>query len=232
MPTSTHLFDAWAPVYDTQPNPLLHLEDRTLPPLLPPLPHTRILDVGCGTGRWLRRFEHQHPASLTGIDPSPAMLRHARARLAPTTHLQQGEASALPGQPASTHLILASFVLSYLADLDTFARECARILRPHAHLLLTDMHPVTAQARRWTRSFRTPDPHSPGTHLEITPHTRSLPTILETFQQHRFHIAALLEPAFALPERPLFAATGKLANFDSLQHLPALYLLKLQLGTP
>ena len=139
MTASALLFDRWASVYDSQPNPLLLLEERTLPALLPPIPGASVLDVGCGTGRWLKLLERRNPASLTGTDPSPAMLARARAKLDATTLLQPGDASNLPAASATLDLVLASFVLSYLPDLTTFARESLRVLRPGGHLQVSDM---------------------------------------------------------------------------------------------
>jgi ubiquinone/menaquinone biosynthesis C-methylase UbiE len=70
-------FDRWAEVYDEQANPLTALEERILLGLLPPLQGRDVLDVGCGTGRWLNRVAISEPRSLTGVDPSAAMLERA-----------------------------------------------------------------------------------------------------------------------------------------------------------
>ncbi len=68
------VFDTWAEVYDTQPNPLLSLEQRVLGPMLPDVRGLDVLDAGCGTGRWLHQFVDLSPRSLLGVDISPAML--------------------------------------------------------------------------------------------------------------------------------------------------------------
>ena len=187
----SRVFDLWAQVYDTQSNPLLMLEERSITPLLPHLNGGDLLDVGCGTGRWLTKLEALNPASLTGTDRSMSMLERARAKTHPTTKLEPSDCSTLPGKDASKSFILASFVLSYLNDLHGFASECARVLRPEGWVLISDMHPVTAAQRDWTRSFRVG-----GEKYEITDHSRSLDEVVAAFQSCGFELRVLIEPSF------------------------------------
>jgi cytosine/adenosine deaminase-related metal-dependent hydrolase/ubiquinone/menaquinone biosynthesis C-methylase UbiE len=221
--SSVDIFDRWAEVYDHQANPLLGLEERTLPTLLPSITGSDVLDAGCGTGRWLKRFEALAPNSLTGTDCSAAMLERARQKVSPSTTLHLGYASSLPGGNNSSDLIIASFVLSYIDDLVAFAKECARILRPGGHLLLCDMHPNTAALRGWTRTFQAGD-----TKLSLPAVRRFLPLILSTFAQSGFRLIQLTEPCFGEPERQLFTEAGKLSDYTNLADMPAIYLLKLQ----
>jgi cytosine/adenosine deaminase-related metal-dependent hydrolase/ubiquinone/menaquinone biosynthesis C-methylase UbiE len=223
----SRVFDLWAQVYDTQSNPLLKLEERSAMPLLPPLSGGDVLDVGCGTGRWLTKLETLNPASLIGTDCSTTMLERARAKVYPSTKLEHRECSTLPGENASKNFVLASFVLSYLSDLHGFANECVRILRPDGWVLISDMHPATATRRSWTRSFRVE-----GEKVEIAVHSRSLNEIVSTFHHYGFELRVLMEPPFAAPERPIFEESGKLAEFDELAGAPAIYILKLQKRAP
>jgi cytosine/adenosine deaminase-related metal-dependent hydrolase/ubiquinone/menaquinone biosynthesis C-methylase UbiE len=220
-PTAS-LFDLWAEVYDTQPNPLLQLEERTLPALLPTIRDADVMDVGCGTGRWLTRLEAEGPRSLAGCDPSTAMLERARAKLSSATVLYQSNATPLPGADGSLDLILASFVLSYIDDLPAFARDCARVLRPGGSLVVTDMHPRTAAERNWTRSFGTG-----AETIQLPAHARSLDEITATFALQGLMISTLAEPAFGEPERHTFERKNKLNAYLGLAGVPAIYLLKL-----
>ncbi|MCU1322816.1 MAG: putative methyltransferase [Acidobacteriaceae bacterium] len=219
-------FDLWAEVYDTQINPLLHLEERHLSALLPSVQGSDILDVGTGTGRWLLHLELLAPKSLTGTDPSAIMLEHARNKVAPTTVLHRACAATLPGNQSSQDLILASFVLSYVDDLQTFAAECSRLLRPGGHVLLSDMHPVTAAERGWTRSFK-----SNAHHVALSPKSHSIPDIIAIFQQQGLDLEILIEPSFDEPERSIFESSAKQSDYDSLQKVPAIYVLRFR-STP
>jgi cytosine/adenosine deaminase-related metal-dependent hydrolase/ubiquinone/menaquinone biosynthesis C-methylase UbiE len=218
------IFNRWAQVYDAQCNPLLLLEERKAAPLLPFLRGGNVLDVGCGTGRWLTHMEALHPASLMGIDCSRVMLKQARKKILPTTKLEHGHSSALPGEDAWYNLVTASFLLSYVKDLQAFAFECARVVRPGGWLLLSDMHPVTAAERNWNRSF-----HVDGTTVDIAAHSRSLPEIITAFERNGFAVRVFIEPAFEEPERLIFEHAGKLAEYEELAGIPAIYILKLQM---
>ena len=226
-PSMESVFDRWAAVYDEQPNPLLALEERYLTPLLPALAGLDVLDAGCGTGRWLHRCNAQHPASLTGTDISTAMLAHARAKLGDLARLHHVQEGNLPVANASTDVILSSFVLSYVTDIGAFAKECARITRAGATVLLSDMHPETAAVRQWKRGFRMQDEH-----VEVAAQHWPLRTILAAFRQFGFEPLTVLEPCLGATERGFFEAEGKLAEFEDLTTAPAIYILKLQKVTP
>ncbi len=219
----SRLFDRWAAVYDTAVNPLLMLEEQTLPPLLPPIMGLNVLDVGCGTGRWLSRLTALRPASLIGTDSSAAMLLRAREKTSPTTDLLLRDAHTLPVADTSQDLLVSSFVLSYLEDLSSFASECARVLKSGGLLLLSDMHPETACQRGWNRSFATD-----GTTYRIAVRPRQLSQIIDDFSHAGFHVDALQTPSFALEQRSVFEQAGRLQDFIDLVDIPAIYLLKLR----
>ncbi len=100
----------------------------------------RILEVGCGTGRWLESL--QAPGRwLAGLDPSRGMLFQARARL-PRVPLIQAVAEAPPLAPASFDLIFLVNVLHHLTDPARFFRAARRMLAPGGALALVgaDIH--------------------------------------------------------------------------------------------
>src|ERR1700746_2734958 len=136
--SSSDLFNIWVQVYDEQPNPLLALEQRFLSRMLPDIAGLDVLDVGCGTGRWLQLLASQRPVSLVGVDTSPEMLQRASAKLGTKSTLHLGSCTALPVPSAIADLILASFVLSYLDSIEALAHELHRVARPGANIFLTD----------------------------------------------------------------------------------------------
>jgi cytosine/adenosine deaminase-related metal-dependent hydrolase/ubiquinone/menaquinone biosynthesis C-methylase UbiE len=219
-------FDAWAEVYDTQPNPLLALEERVLGPMMPDVRGLDVLDAGCGTGRWLRQFAGRSPRSLIGVDISPAMLLLAGIKLGHDFDLRLGSCTDLPVGDTASDMVLASFVASYIDNLETFVREIDRVARPGASIFLTDMHPETESSRGWKRSFTVK-----GAETQIKTGGWGLLQIMQAFQARGFKLVSLTEPVFGLEERQIFEECGKLELYDATEGLAAIYLLQFRKPT-
>ena len=100
--------------YDDEPNPMLLLEQRFVERLLPPVARRNVVDLGCGTGRWLARLAPLKPASLTGIDISPEMLTQAGRKLDSQANLVLADCTSLLFHRSSDALILCSFLIIFL----------------------------------------------------------------------------------------------------------------------
>ena len=220
-------FSAWADVYDAQKNPLLMLEERYLLRLLPEIQDRDVLDVGCGTGRWLAHLSRSTPRSLHGVDLSPQMLSKADMKRIPNAQLSIASCTDLPVPDASIDVLLASFVLSYVDDLSCVAREFARIARPGCDFFLSDMHPKTAANLHWKRSF-----HNGVEEFQLPAIHKKIPEIVAAFLDAGLVVRAILEPPFGKAERSVFVEHGKLERFAEAEHLPSIYLLHLSKPHP
>lgn len=98
-----------------------------------------VLDVGCGTGRWLRRYE-QFGFRATGVDATPSMLRLAR-ELVTTAPLVVGEAHRLPFPDARFELVSDITVVQHIhASLQPHVlAEMVRVVRPGGYLILMEL---------------------------------------------------------------------------------------------
>jgi cytosine/adenosine deaminase-related metal-dependent hydrolase/ubiquinone/menaquinone biosynthesis C-methylase UbiE len=217
---NAHAFAAWAKVYDTQANPLLALEERYLTRLLPDTKDRHVLDVGCGSGRWLSHFVRGGPASLHGLDSSREMMEIAARKQLANTELIHAELPQIPVASASKDLVLASFVLSYVEDLERCASELARVIGPGGDLFLSDMHPGTAAALGWKRGFDTA-----GQAYRLKVQTRPVADLISRLAAHGFELAVCLEPTFGDREYELFRAAGKEAAWQQAAGWPAIYVL-------
>jgi cytosine/adenosine deaminase-related metal-dependent hydrolase/ubiquinone/menaquinone biosynthesis C-methylase UbiE len=217
-------FDTWAKVYDQQPNPLLTLEERFLGRMLPNIRGCNVLDAGCGTGRWLKLLSAHSPASLIGVDTSAEMLQRAKTKLGLKSVLHLSSCTSLPIPDAIVDVIVSSFVLSYLPNLNAFASELNRVTAPGGSIFLTDMHPDTALICKWKRSFKMND----GPRQQLQPRNHSLQKITNTFKEHGFEVTTFIEPEFGSSERAIFEQNGKLESYDTAIGHPAIYIMQLQ----
>lgn len=208
----------WAPDYDRTLNPLLSLEERILAPHLLSVAETKdIVDLGSGTGRWLRQLETSSAHSLTGVDFSKEMLHEAASKLSRTC-LVHADCFHTSLESGCADLILVSFLLSYLNDLAGFAAEVFRISRPGGSIVVTDVHP-RAGAYGWKRTFRNLD----GI-FGIETYPYQLPSLHIEMAKQGFTLSRLQEPSFGEAERCIFVRAGRPDLYDAVEGLPVLFI--------
>jgi cytosine/adenosine deaminase-related metal-dependent hydrolase/ubiquinone/menaquinone biosynthesis C-methylase UbiE len=220
--TSANGYRLWADSYDSEANPMLSLEQRILTPLLPALNGWNVLDLGCGTGRWLNLLRDARASNLVGVDLSPEMLNHAKQKLGDSATLICTDYADAPIPDASVDLVFCNFVLSYIDDANRFLHFVRKVLKSGALFFLSDVHPETATALNWKRGGRTRD----GLR-EIRAQNRPVTQIIALCKDARFEVHVRVEPAFGAPEREMFEQNGKTEYFDQIARHPAIYLLQL-----
>ena len=105
-----------------------------------------VLDIGCGTGRLLRRIALRWPlARLTGVDPAEGMIEKARP-LAPSVTFLVGSGEKIPLPDSSVDAAFSTVSFHHWADQAAGVREVARVLRPGGLFCLADISlpPVAA----------------------------------------------------------------------------------------
>jgi ubiquinone/menaquinone biosynthesis C-methylase UbiE len=147
------LTDESADRYDTQVEVLFKgtanaMRRQALPPLAQVLAgrdqrKLRLIDIGCGTGRFLDFVKQAWPRlPALGIDLSEAYIRHARRHLGRWSRLNLivANAEAIPAADNSVDAVTGIFMLHELPPevRRSVIGEAARVLKPGGRLILID----------------------------------------------------------------------------------------------
>jgi 2-polyprenyl-3-methyl-5-hydroxy-6-metoxy-1,4-benzoquinol methylase len=182
-------------------------DERTLR-LLGPVEGKRVLELGCGGGQASIALAKQGAKVIT-VDPSAERLDEVRAacdREEVKVELHQGDLAELPFVRAETiDVVLSTYALATVPDLDRVFRQVHRVLRqecavvfsiPHPAFALFD--PAGADPLRIARSYfdRTPRPWSAGG-VEGADHPRTISDVFTGLMRANFRVDTLLEPSVA-----------------------------------
>ena len=163
----------WAASYPPHAhNPVMQAEERAMLALMPAeLRGESVLDVGCGSGRYMLHALNRGAVHVTGVDLSVEMLERAGEELeayrqAGRIELVQGSLEHLPLPDASADLTICGLTIGHLVHLQPALAELRRVTRPRGTILCSDVHPI-GHALGWLRDFK-----SGGRHYAVrhTPH--------------------------------------------------------------
>lgn len=161
--TPLEAYALWAPSYPAHAhNPVMQAEERAMLGLMPAsLQGQRVLDAGCGSGRYILHALQRGAAQVVGVDLSPEMLQRADAevmkcRFDAEIALAQGSVTALPIPDTWADLTVCGLVIGHLEHLHEALRELHRVTKPGGILLCSDVHPI-GPALGWQRDFKSGD---------------------------------------------------------------------------
>ncbi len=120
-----------------------------------PLAEGDVFELGCGGGINLEFYDPARVNSLTGIDPTPALLDDSR-RLAQERGLnadfRDGVGEAIPFPDAHFDTVVTTFTLCSVNDPVAVAKEIRRILKPGGRaIFLEHGQAPDANVQRWQR---------------------------------------------------------------------------------
>jgi malonyl-CoA O-methyltransferase len=153
----------WAESYPPHAhNAVMHAEQRAMLALMPPdLRGHDVLDVGCGSGRYMLHAVHRRAAHVTGVDLSPEMLERAADETAlceADVQLKLGDLASLPLPDTCADLTICALAVGHLHELQPALSELRRVTRPGGVILCSDVHPL-GHALGWVRDFKTAQGH-------------------------------------------------------------------------
>lgn len=207
----------WSESYDRRPNPLLALEFRYLSRMLPDTVGRLVLDVACGTGRWMAQLVARG-ARAFGIDTSREMLLHASEKPGLRGRLMCGDLCRLPFQDGCADLVICAFSLGYIKMLDQGVTELSRPVKKGGSIIVSDFHPE-GHARGWKRAFR-----SGSQTYEIEDYPYTIEGLLEAARNAGLELEELQQPGLDEPERRIFQEAGKETLFEEARGVPAVLI--------
>lgn len=134
-------YDSWAAFYDDG-DPTTWLDEPFLLSQLKPFPGCRVLDLGCGTGRYLRRLD---PGlyRLIAVDLSRGMLSRACRDTERRKEVSWVQASVtrLPFHSGLFDRIMSGLVLDHIERPALLFSQLAAMLKPKGRAVVTAVHP-------------------------------------------------------------------------------------------
>jgi ubiquinone/menaquinone biosynthesis C-methylase UbiE len=103
----------------------------------------RVLDLGCGTGRFATALAEHHGCTAFGVDPSAAMLSVARARSAAVTWLD-GRAEDIPLADDAVARAFLQTVIHLVEDRAAAFAELRRVVEPGGVVTILTVDPAGA----------------------------------------------------------------------------------------
>lgn len=164
-----------------------------------------VLDLGCGEGRYARILKGKG-ALVTGIDPVPAFITHARSLDSVSTYVE-GVTEHLPFADDAFDIVLSYLSLIDIADLEAAAQEITRVLHPGGQLVIVTISNVASTTPGWIKDdagnklYREVDRYMEHFHMDlawddikIRNYHRPLSYILGLFLNRRFVLTQFIEP--------------------------------------
>jgi len=98
-----------------------------------------VLDVGCGNGTLLSKLAKRKSIHGFGIDISPRMIQNAKVRYPEFVFTVSG-CERIPFEKDSMDIITVSAAYHHFSDVDAFALEARRVLKPGGMLYIAEIY--------------------------------------------------------------------------------------------
>ncbi len=134
-------YDCWAASYDDG-DPSTWLDEPFLLDQLKPFPGCRILDLGCGTGRYLRLLDSRL-YRITAVDLSRGMLGRARQDIGRRGEISwvQASVTCLPFRSGLFDRVISGLVLDHIEKPVHLFEQIAAVLKLKGRAVVTAVHP-------------------------------------------------------------------------------------------
>jgi ubiquinone/menaquinone biosynthesis C-methylase UbiE len=138
-------YEAWCAAFENAPTE--RARRQLITRMARPMPHERVLDIGCGTGRDLSLFLNK-TALLAGVDPSSPMLSLASRRLGNRAALERAFGEDLPFEDNAFDLALCINTLEFAEDPQKMLAEACRVAKDRVFIGCANRYALEIPGRR------------------------------------------------------------------------------------
>ena len=121
--------------------------------LIPKQKIGRILDLGCGTGRFTSDLGKAFECPVIGVEPSRAMLSLVPNRHSRDIEWREGQAENIPLENNEVDLVFMSQVMHHLVHPERAFREINRVLTSAGYLVIRNSTREHLEDFEWLRFF-------------------------------------------------------------------------------
>ena len=196
------------------------LEEPAVYSLLPSLEGLRIMDIGCGFGKFASFCLQNGAAHISGIDISRNMILEARRRIKdPRARFEVVATEDFDAAEGSFDLVVSSMCFHYVKDIRPVFEKVFLSLRENGLFIFSVEHPIcTSMLKGWCSSDDEPKRHWPVDDYKketmrvsrwfvdgVIKYHRTIETYINELIDTGFSIERLLEPGptqDAIAERP------------------------------
>jgi SAM-dependent methyltransferase len=229
-PIALHAYEKIAEEYaalvDDRPENAYFERPATLS-LMPHVGGKRVLDAGCGPGRYAE-WLLERGAEVVGVDVSRKMIRQAGKRVGKRADLHVADLGAPLDflESRSFDIVLATLVLDYIEDWKPLFEEFNRVLKGFGVLVFCSRHPfghfdMHAGSDYFTTEYVEDLWEGFGTPVVVPCYRRPMGTIISTLVDTGFALERLLEPRPGEEVR-----TCDPGVYDRLNRLPGLICVR------
>ncbi len=163
--------------------------------LVPDVAGKRVLDAGCGGGRYTEWLVDEG-ADVVGVDASAEMLAHARERVGDRATLHQGDIGSELGFASDDEFdgVVSGLTLSYVEDWRAACSEFARVLTPGGFLVFSTSHPFDEFPLPEESNYFEVERTSKDWDVEVPYYRRPVSEMLNPLLESGFRIDEILEP--------------------------------------
>ncbi len=174
----------------------------------------RVVDCGCGEGRFCRMLAARGAAHVLGLDLCEAMIAAARELQSDNEEYRVADVQELSFLADETVDLAVSYLNQCdLPNIDANNREVFRILRPGGRFIIANLHPMRSASGFWHRDsegkklhvildryFDEGERHWTTLGVNFTNFHRTLATYLDSFHAAGFRLERLVEPTVTADE--------------------------------